>query len=512
MLCGVIPRLSGATHTRTTKQEPRLCCTAVPPLPTTSRQVEAFWEDSFTGIAYCRARWLVRASEVPGGVGEGDIPEGEVLLTTVANDIEAANILDLAPVKTKPKPEPETETETKPEPEPEAAPAAVGTRRGLRPKVRGRSRPGLGSRGRGKRFRGAATLYLSRSFDPFSEDLDLAVLPNDHPVLVRLRERERAESGGGGGGGGGTGRERGRGRLAHVTRDSPRKRWDVTGRAGVERKGLRGARLAVAPRRQRSNSTSSRSSDASTSSGIGGGGGGGGGGYSSTSSVSVSVGGDSDNSSSISNGGFTSEDSQDDLLDDEEVVHTSYPRTRGGRRGRRPAAGSSSSTSSPSAAAAATAQSNKTEPVPARSPAAPQMEPATSPPVSVSEAAVRAAALPARPRRLAMPPDDITLVSASGSSSGNTSSGSSSSSSSSGSSGSSGSSVLGSAADCCVLRISAYAEKLSLAYQLGGSSTALRITRAISMFVNKLLLATAFLRVACGHSEEQYIRCGVPPH
>ena len=347
--------------------------------------MEAFWEDSFTGISYCRARWVLRASEVPdGGVS---VSEDEVLLTTVANDIEATNILGLAPVASAPpmdvKPEPEPSSPGDINPETAAAPT-TGTERILRPKTRSSRRGGAGRLKRSKN----STLYLRRSFNPFSAVA--SPLPRDHPVLVQLRERERER--------GSSGR-----------RESVRGRWsnergggahsnssDRGGRVGVERKGLRGARLVLAAPRQRSGSRSS---------------GGGDGGYSSSggsSSVSVSVGGDSENSSSISDGALTSEDSQDDLLDeddDDDVVSSHcYPRTRRGRR-----RSSRPKTAAAAAAAEASAISSSTKAPKRNKPGRPRKAAAAASETTSSSLSVSLPP-PTRPRRLAMPPDDSALV------------------------------------------------------------------------------------------------------
>lgn len=360
--------------------------------------MEAFWEDSFTGIAHCRARWIVRASEVPDRDVSLSVPvsEDEVLLTTVANDIEATNILGLAPVASAP-----PAADVKPEPEPSssegvilesAAAAAAGTRRVLRPKTCS-SRRG-GAVGRAKRSK-TSPLYLRRSFDPFTAVA--SALPTDHPVLVQLRERERERCGS-------SGRERARGRWSSS-------RWgggvgalskssDGDGRVGVERKGLRGARLVLAAPRQRSGS---RSSDGSS-------GGGGGGGYSSSSSssMSVSVGGESDNSSSISDGGLTSEDSRDDLLDEDDddnvvaVASTGYPRTRRGRP-----CGSSQRAAAAASSTKAPKRTKRGRPRKAEAAAAATAAAAAA---AAPETTSLAVSLPARPRRLAMPPDDSPLV------------------------------------------------------------------------------------------------------
>lgn len=326
--------------------------------------MEAFWEDSFTGIAYCRARWLLRASEIP----REDVSEDEVLLTTVTDNIEAAHILRLAPVVVASSPGTEAKREPEAKPEPSA-----GTRQGLRPKPRS---PRLGKLMRGKRAReedATTTLRLTRAYDPFSAEA--SVLPTDHPVVVQLRARERA---------GGSGRLKAGGCLSDA-HGCPRK--GGCGRAGAQRKGLDGARLVVAapPTRAFGARRSGGVTTTTTS------GGGSGGFSSSTSSVSVSVGGDSESSNGSSEGGFTSEDSQDDLLDvddDDDMVSAGYPRTRRGRRRQATAA-----------AASGEALTKAGEPTAATKPGAPETASDTS-------SSDRTAKRPARPRRLAMPPAD----------------------------------------------------------------------------------------------------------
>ncbi|CAM9917970.1 unnamed protein product [Ectocarpus sp. 4 AP-2014] len=330
-------------------------------------QVEAFWEDSFTGIAYCRARWLLRASEVP----REDVSEDEVLLTTVTDNIEAAHILRFAPVAVASSPHAEAKREPEAKPEPSA-----GTRQGLRPKPRS---PRLCKVLRGQRAReeeeATATLRLARAYDPFSTEA--SVLPTDHPVVVQLRARERA---------GDSGRLKAGG-CPSESHGCPRK--SGCSRAGAQRKGLDGARLVVTAPPTRAFG-GRRSGGVTTSSS----GGGGGGFSSSTSSVSVSVGGDSESSNCSSQGGFTSEDSQDDVpdADDDDIVSAGSPRTRRGRRRQATAAAAA-------AEAAGEALIKAEEPTAATKPGA-SKEASDTP--SLDQTAKRSP----RPRRLAMPPAD----------------------------------------------------------------------------------------------------------
>lgn len=370
------------------------------------QQMEAFWEDSFTGIAYCRARWLLHASEIPNN---GGASEDEVLITSVANDIKAANIMGLAPVTLAPvgiKPEVSSSPEVKPETE---APAVSGTRRSLRPKPRRSTKQGQG-RGGGKRSKNA-TLYLSRSYDPFTAEFN--VLPTDHPALVQLRKRERAESSFSNR----SGCEKARGRLSNGRSFSRRKSSGGNGRVGVEREGLRGAELVVVaePRRgsaiaagRRSRSASSSDGYSSSSSGDGG--------CVSSSSASVSVGGNSDGDNSSSSNGFTSEDSQDDVLDDDvldddgvmDMAPTSYPRTRRGRRNQAIAKEAAAAAAAATVSTTTMPSSHKVEPIVTSEPkGAPKEESTSEMSLSVSiPAPPPTQHLPSRPRRLTMPPDD----------------------------------------------------------------------------------------------------------
>ncbi|CAM9512433.1 unnamed protein product, partial [Scytosiphon promiscuus] len=336
-------------------------------------QVEAFWQDSFTGVEHCRVRWILRASEIPNG----DVPDGEAFLTTVSDDIEAANILRLARLASTPVDADQSEP---PSLGAKARSAAAAPRRGLRPKCRS-PRRGKGVDGRS---RVNEKLVLSRSYDPFSTVF--GVLRDDHPALVQLRVRERAESSG-------NGQEKGGGGVAGSGRGSSRRRSADRncGRAGVVRKGLSAARLLVpSPTRSaagrrggKSSVTSTESSSASISSGY--------------SSSNLSVGGDDGGGDGggggSSNGEFASEDSQDDPLDDDddddaddaELSPASYhPKTRRGRRRQ--------------AAVLAAVATTKLEPTEAALPEAPSS--------AAMPAAPPATPPPARPRRLAMPPDD----------------------------------------------------------------------------------------------------------
>lgn len=276
-------------------------------------QVEGFWEDAFTGICHFRARWLLRASEVPG-----DVAEDEVVLTTVSDAVDATCILGLAPIGL---PTPDLQTEPLAPVEAEA-PASD---RVLRARI---------SKGKGRKRAKNAILLLSRSFDPFAGVF--GELPAEHPALVQLRKREGAKTAHGNTaresekGAKGGHQRRGPGRPRKVitprfsVRGSPRKSSAVD-RAGAERKGLHGARLAVRPSRassrERSESLSSNGSSSSSGSSIIVGDNSG----SSVGSIS------SCGSSSNSNSGFTSGDSEG-YYDELDICTNASPSAGRGRR------------------------------------------------------------------------------------------------------------------------------------------------------------------------------------
>lgn len=187
-------------------------------------QVEALWEDIFTGIPYCRARWLLRASDLPG-----DISANEVLLTTASDTFGVTYILGLAQI---------------------GSPAVLGV---------GQPYPGsdceamrscrAGTPKGDEKGHGKATLTLTRGYDPFSEDRQFMYLPDDHPALSRLRQRAEvcaAAVSGGDGDARGVAEH-----IQHNRRSSRRSGWRFSARElgadvreGVERKSLRGVRLA----------------------------------------------------------------------------------------------------------------------------------------------------------------------------------------------------------------------------------------------------------------------------
>ena len=321
-------------------------------------QAEGFWEDAFTGICHCRARWLLRASEVPG-----DVADDEVVLTTVSDAIDATCILGLAPMGL-PTADPKTEPLASIEAE---APASD---RVLRARI---------NKGKGRKRAKHSALLLSRSFDPFAGVF--GELPVNHPALMQLREREGAktsrcdagrvsEKGAKGGH-----QRRGPGRPRKVisprfsVRGSPKKSLGAD-RVGAERKGLHGARLAVRPScpssRERSESLSSSCSSSGSSIIVGG---------NSESSVgSIS----SCGSSSNSNSGFTSGDSEG-YYDELDTCTNASPTARRERR--------------KEAVAAEEARSG------ANAETEPEAKPDEKRVVSVP-----AVQHPKRPRRLAMPP------------------------------------------------------------------------------------------------------------
>ena len=327
-------------------------------------QAEGFWEDAFTGICHFRARWLLRASEVPG-----DVAEDEVVLTTVSDAIDATCILGLAPMRL-----PTTDLKTEPLAPVEAEVPASD--RVLRARV------SSGRKGKGRKRTKNAILLLSRSFDPFAGVF--GKLPVDHPALVRIREREGAKTAHCDAaresekGAKGNHQRRGPGRPRKAVtprfsvRGSPRKSSSVD-RVGAERKGLHGARLAV-----RQNRASSRERSDSLSS-------------SSSSGSSIIVGGNSESSvGSISscgssNSGFTSGDSEG--YDDElEMCTNASPSARRGRQKAASAAAGARPGAKPGAKPAAKPE------------AKPEAKPVASVPV---------VQFPERPRRLAMPPGEF---------------------------------------------------------------------------------------------------------
>ena len=328
-----------------------------------SSQAESFWEDAFTGICYCRARWLLRAPEVLR-----DVSEDEVVLTTVTDTIDATSILGLAPIGL-PTANPKTEP---PAPAEAGAPASD---RVLRARI-SNSR-----KGKGRRRMKNVTLFLSRSFDPFT--VVFADLPTDHPALVQLRLRAGAktathcdDSRESEKGATGPHQKRGPGRPRKAiaprfsARGSPRKSA-AADRVGAERKGLNGASLAVRPGPGAAGGCSESGS------------------ISSSSGSSVSVGGNSCGMvSSCSNSGFTSGDSEDD----EDELDFGKGISPTARRRKKEAVAA--------AAVAKTGAKPVVEPV-----VEPVAEPVANP-VANPVAPVPAVQLPERPRRLAMPPGE----------------------------------------------------------------------------------------------------------
>lgn len=307
-----------ARCTNTTPVRCPLChYRSVPLYPVVSTpQVEALWEDSFTGHTKCKARWLLRASEV-----SRDVANDEVVLTPVSNDIDAAAILGLAPMTIAPAAEPKSDV------------IETNSRRVLR----GKSGVRAASRGRGRR---SAALKLTRGFDPFtSEFSDLA---DNHPALSQLRKRARLDTmngeasgkGAAGKAGGGRGRPpnlaRGVTRARSGSRGGSPGKSPGRGRVGAERTGLLGASLGGVSGRGRrillgggGSSSSSGNGSSSSSSGIVSGG-------SSSSSNNDS------SSSSSSNSGFTSgdsEDSEDDNVGVEAAVQAAGEEEEGQRAG-----------------------------------------------------------------------------------------------------------------------------------------------------------------------------------
>lgn len=331
-------------------------------------QAEGFWEDAFTGICHFRARWLLRASEVPG-----DVAEDEVVLTTVSDAVDATCILGLAPMGL-----PTADLQTEPLAPVEAE--APASDRVLRARI---------SKGKGRKRAKNAILLLSRSFDPFAGVF--GELPAEHPALVQLREREGAKTAHGDTaresdkGAKGGHQRRGPGRPRKVitprfsVRGSPRKS-SAADRAGAERKGLHGARLAVRPSRassrERSESLSSNGSSSSSGSSIIVG-------ENSGSSVgSIS----SCGSSSNSNSGFTSGDSEG-YYDELDICTNASPTAGRGRRKEAVAAAGVRPEEKTGARPGAKLNANM-DAKPEETPVAP----------------VPAVQYPERPRRLAMPP------------------------------------------------------------------------------------------------------------
>ncbi|CAM9584417.1 unnamed protein product, partial [Hapterophycus canaliculatus] len=268
---------------------------------------------------------------------------------------------------------------------------AGGARGGLRSKCRSPCR----GKGSGRGFDRDETLFLGRSYDPFSTVF--GVLPANHPALVQLRAREKTERGS-------SGKEMTGGRP-YRGRGSSGKSWagGNGGRAGVVRKGLASASLLVpSPMRRAAGRTGGRNSRNGTS----------GSSRSSSSSASISSGYSSSNASvggssgtgcsgSSSNGEFAGEDSQDDDALDEDndnddgdgvgsAPASYHPKTRRGRRRQ--------------AAALAAVASAKAEPAEATAPEVAR-EAAPESPLSTSTRY----SPPARPRRLAMPPDETSI-------------------------------------------------------------------------------------------------------
>lgn len=213
--------------------------------------MEALWEDIFTGIPYCRARWLLRASDLPDG-----IPENEVLLTTAADTFGVTYILGLAQIGS-----PAVLSVEQPHPASDCE--AMSSCRAGTPKGAGKGRE-------------KATLTLARGYDPFSEGRKFRCLPADHPALSRLRHRSQA--------GAATvsdGNDVARGvaeNNQHKRRSSRRsgwrfsaREWGVDVRDGVERKSLSSVRLAGGEMEARegrsvsSSASSQHSSDISSS-------------------------------------------------------------------------------------------------------------------------------------------------------------------------------------------------------------------------------------------------------
>lgn len=186
--------------------------------------MEALWEDIFTGVPYCRARWLLRASDLPG-----DISGNEVLLTTAADTFGVTYILGLAQI---------------------GSPAVLGVEQPHSESDCEAMRSCRAGTPKGdEKGRGKATLTLTRGFDPFSEGRQFVCLPDDHPALSRLRHRAQV---GAAAVSGGNGDARGISEHSqHKRRSSRRSGWrfavrelgaDV--RDGVHRKSLRSVRLA----------------------------------------------------------------------------------------------------------------------------------------------------------------------------------------------------------------------------------------------------------------------------
>lgn len=272
--------------------------------------MEALWEDAFTGISYCRARWLLRASEIPG-----DLADSQVLLSTVTDDIEVTTIVGIARM------------------------THVPFER-LRSNVAGNERRSLQRRGKpkGRRGRENSVLKLAGSFDPFT--VQFSALRASHPALVRLRERERvaerakadaAELTGKaanriGGLPARDGLQQGQ-RLkgSAVSGESPHKRVGYR-RVGAERKGLQGVRLidAECELYQAEDGASSNSSasidSSSTSSGS----------ASSSSRCSSSSG--TGSVSGAGDGDLTSGDSEDNDGGEPQPRASSYPTVRRTRR------------------------------------------------------------------------------------------------------------------------------------------------------------------------------------
>lgn len=325
-------------------------------------QAEGFWEDAFTGICHCRARWLLRASEVPG-----DVADDEVVLTTVSDAIDATCILGLAPMGL-----PTADVKTEPLAPVEAE--APTSDRVLRTRI---------SKGKGRKRAKHSVLLLSRSFDPFAGVF--GELPVNHPALVQLREREGAKTvqydaaRDSEKGAKGSHQRRGPGRPRKTisprfcVHGSPRKSLGAD-RVGAERKGLHGARLAVRPSRPSSRERSASLSSSSSSSGS-----------------SIIVEGNSESSvgsisscgsSSNSNSGFTSGDSEG-YYDELDTCTNASPTARRERR--------------KEAVAAAGARSGEK----------PVMKPEAKSEVKPDKKRVvpaPAVQYPERPRRLAMPP------------------------------------------------------------------------------------------------------------